>query len=504
MRTIYEIICGIIFVLLNITLVTVVYYYNRHPIKKYRGKKLKPEELSKVIAKEIGNQPQFYTYQKKDTGKYSVYMLSHTDNLTYEEQELNHPVDFNGVPAKPMLESTFKLTYVEEGFKVPGIKQLFRCPKNYKWDIKLNKCIEKPICDYYNDSVKRLYDRYYSEIDNPSITQITILTGKNPHPRLYIRCSSLQQKPIIETCHKENEHVDKNAFKDVTNNNNNNSIIKPCKVYDICKNYPQGTRHAYRINNIFSQALKTNQYYKCNGTVSEIFDCQEGYECNELSIHNNDICKPLDDCRPNIDYYFTTNPHSFYHCLSNKRQMVCCGENGIIKLSDNSYQCKIDDKYVYYSDNNVAQEATINGFTYKSELTKGLQKTKLSLVPFDDWFYDKFPQLFENIPYPSLPTTLIKINENDKEFTYQNIDSIRKFYENLNDIKLPTKFHYTLTKDNTEKWTLIDEKELLNDIIDFNSKIIHLSASNLMTEISSTIKSPPDSHHNNDDDDDER
>lgn len=491
MRTIYEILCGIIFVLLNITLVSVVYYYNRHPIKKYGGKKLKPEELSKVIAKEIGNQPQFYTYQQKDTGKYSVYVLSHTDNLTYQEQELDYPVDFDGVPAKPMSESTFKLTYNEQGFQVPGIKQLFNCPKDYIWDKKLNKCIEKPICNYYNDKVIRLYDRYYSEIDNPSITPITILTGKNPHPRLYIRCSSLQQKPIIEGCYKENEKVDENF----TDNYDSNSIIikSPCKVYDICNNYPDGTNHAYRINNIFSQALKINQYYKCINFQSKKLNCQQGYECNELSIHNNDICKPIDDCRPNIDYYFTTNPHLFYHCLSNKRQKVCCGENGIIKLSDNSYRCKIDNQYVYYPDNNFAQESTINGFKYKLKFLKGLQKTKLSWVTFDNWFYEKFTDQFKDIPYPSLQKTPIQINNNDddEKFTYQNTNSLRKFYENLNDIKLPSKFYYTLTEDKSEKWTLFNEKELIKSIdtiINLESKIIHLSASNLMTEITTTIK----------------
>ncbi|XP_057329423.1 uncharacterized protein LOC130670185 [Microplitis mediator] len=502
MRTAYEIISAIIFVLINVALVSVVFYFNQHPSKKYGNKKLSPGELAEAIARDINRQPEYYTYEKKANGKYRVFKInryskSHTsiNNLTAtfnykEEPESINPVDFDGNKSIPMIKKNFAIKHKSDGFELPGVEKRFKCPNNYNWDQKTSTCIEKPLCDKYDDSLLELVDRYYSEIDNPSITPVTELTGENRHPRLYIRCSSKDGKPIIESCTVENEKID---FT-ILNSNTHKKNETPCKVYDVCKYFPNDTRHHYTINYNYDDALKMNHYYKCQNGKSVKHKCPDNYEFNEKYFDNNNVCIPKNHCRSDTDYYFTTTPSSFSICSSNKKIDKSCEGVGIIKLTNNTYQCKID-KYVNHTE---FSDHKYNGFKYKSKSYIGYKKYQLHETVFDNWFSIKFKKIWEDIEeneikennnkIKKLTLPLTPINDDDKLFKYKN--EKRTDYENLHDMIIPTKFYFSTKID---KWTLFDKSTLITDIHTYSMldefKIVRISASNLFDEVYCKINS---------------
>nr|AYH52234.1 putative per os infectivity factor PIF8 [Microplitis mediator] len=488
MRTAYEIISAIIFVLINAALVSVVFYFNQHPSKKYGNKKLSPEQLAEAIARDIKEQPEYYTYEKKANGKYSVFKINRyvrseksknnpKATFTYkEEPEYDYPVDFDGNTSTPMIKENFAITHESDGFKIPGVKQPFKCPNNYNWDEEKSTCIEKPLCDKYDDSLLEILDRYYTEIDNPSITPVTELTGVNRHPRLYIKCSSKDKKPIIQSCTEENEKIDFSVL-------NSNSKENPCKVYDVCRYLPDETRHHYTINYNYDDALKMNHYYQCYKKVSVKHKCPDNYEFNEKYFDNNNVCIPKNHCRSDTDYYFTTTPNSYSICLSNKKIDKSCAGVGIIKLTNNTYQCKSID----YNNHTEYSPNIYNGFKYNSKSNIGYKKFKLRETVFDNWFHDKFPKIWDNIKDKNLylPSTPI---ENDIVFQYRN--EKRMNYENSNDMLIPTKFYFSTEID---KWTLFDESKL-NFIIETyhmldTFKPVRISVSNLFNEVNCKINS---------------
>ncbi|KAG6558319.1 putative viral envelope protein VP91 [Microplitis demolitor] len=479
MRTAYEIISAIIFVLINVVLVSVVFYFNQHPSKKYRNKKLNPEELADAIFQDIKTQPEYYTYEKKANGKYRVYKINRYEKsintskptFTYkEEPEYEYPVDFDGNKSIPMNKNTFTIRHRSDGFEIPGVEKQFKCPNNYYWNKETSKCIEKPLCDKYDDSFLEIVDRYYSEIDNPSITPATELTNKRRHQRLYIKCSSKYNKPIIQSCMEVNEKIDFTIL-------NSNSKKIPCKVYDVCQDFPEGTCHHYTINYNYDDALKVNHYYQCNNKVSVKHKCPHNYEFNEKYFDNNNVCIPKNHCRNDTDYYFTTSPNSYSICLSNKKIDKSCDGLGIIKLTNSTYQCKIN-KYLSYTEYSNYE---FNGFTYNAKSYIGYKKYPLRNMVFDNWFHERFPNIWKIIEnkHIKLPSTPIN---NDKLFKYNNMK--KNYYENSNDMLIPTKFYFSTQ---INKWTLFDESKLINDINVYKMlnkfKPVRISVSNLFDQV---------------------
>lgn len=254
----------------------------------------------------------------------NVYPQSKGDFVTKFEK---YPVSTTGQLI--VQENYGKLINLTNGYKITGISPEFSCLDGYEGP----DCQPKPLCNEGDENkLKPLTNRQFNQLGLYGVASENFKPIENLfsnldklHPRIRVKCG--KNDFILETCPK-------NKLLDESLN---------CKVYDICQDSLNGTRHNLKINDY---TLKNDEYYICLNNKSQLTQCTNNtvYDNTTYSCITKSRCFGQENKQIRVD-----NTH-YIQCNNNREREVYC-ENGIIENNE-TLSCKsnIEEKTYTFED----------------------------------------------------------------------------------------------------------------------------------------------------------
>ncbi|KAG8362561.1 vp91 [Fopius arisanus] len=277
------------------------------------------EVLAKKILLAKPSAQSFCMGYDKVSGKYK--------NITMDRGKVKinnetKPVDFSLI--RTSFAELGKIKWQSNGFKIVGFKNVtFYCPDGYEGE----NCNLKPLCQHTDDGkFKALTFTNFNGLalykNNFHIKQLrrrrSKRAGHSKHPRIRIHCMK-DGNYELEAC-----PTNKILGEDLN-----------CHSYDICEEKNNGFRHKSPIEDNDTK-LELTSYYECYNGESKVKYCPPYTQYNEL----NNACVAVSSCEENGTLPIEGNNNQYIYCKNKMAKVIDC-DQGVIKISDTEYACKI-------------------------------------------------------------------------------------------------------------------------------------------------------------------
>lgn len=365
------------------------YYINR--IKKTTN----PDELLQTIALE---KPGTVAYSLGFNDSFLKYRNVSTDQTTHLLQIRNedHPVDLDGSYIIQRLIGNVKPNVLTDGttngFTIGGFPNTkFTCPDGYYGQ----NCVLNNLCDEGDaGKFKRLTREQFQNIASlsagstaelkPIIEPKKLYADNNDdvHPRIRIYCVN-DRDYELQVC-PSNKILDDATIT--------------CKLYDICQDRMNGTKHKYSIGGNGMITLKPNEYYLCNNNESVLTECPT----NMIFSESNNACMTESICSGKGRVTLPVDDNNYILCEHDFGEKITC-EFGVVRSPDiDELMCKTKDcqPYLLETDNGTLKylfgRVTCND---RQEEVVEMCDTNLNTLTYNyKW---KVPFTYEINDYPS-------------------------------------------------------------------------------------------------------
>lgn len=367
-----------VILLVVLYLIVIVLYIFNSSKAKYDLK----ESFQKLLLEKPDSISFSLGFNKEKKAFENVYPQSKGDFITKFEK---YPVSTTGQLI--IQENYGELINLKNGFKITGISTEFPCLDGYEG----SDCQPKPLCNEEDENkLKPLTNRQFNQLGLYGMTSekfkpIDYSRFANnldsPHPRIRINCKK-NNNYTLETCPK-NKILDKNLN---------------CKVYDICQDLLNGTRHNFQINDY---TLKNNEYYICLNNISTLMQCKN----NSVYDDSTYGCITKSRCFEQGEKQIRVDDTHYIQCYNNREREVFCA-HGIIEKNDIlSCKQKTEDKTFTFEDNVIKFNYGKVWFDTDSNEQKSIfcDKTPQE-VGFSYKRGDTFNYMFKNWPKEVLST----------------------------------------------------------------------------------------------------
>lgn len=263
-----------------------------------------------------------FTYARKSDGTFINYYADYDEaqGFTLTVKNETQPVMSNGKLYSEDLEHG-TLTFTNVGFFVQGVFNEFSCNDKILFKDSSGNCKIRPICEHPNTYSGINIYQYEEYINKPNVAHKfnrTIPLDYNDelyHKKLYAKCDELAT-PTILLCN-DNEMYDESV-----------TMSRPCKMFDICQNYPNNYIHNKQIDP--SVVLFNNQFYMCLNKQSQLKTC----ESNCVFSANTKSCIAPNECTLKPDgYQIKVDNHNYVVCNGGVPEKMFCAY-GIIEYKD--------------------------------------------------------------------------------------------------------------------------------------------------------------------------